>query len=81
MFVTVFGWDIRQWARVLAIYKDEPVTSLDDALLIRKKYTSRNIGDPCAKSCLVGVEPPMDFTRASKVIEMGIKVSNLPPFR
>ena len=67
--IMLLGWDLEQWARVLAVYKDEPASTLNEALQIKRKHMLRNIGEPCGKSILVGVDPPMDCDRAIKLFD------------
>lgn len=68
----VLGWDLDQWARVLAIYHDEPATTLSQAKLIQRDYKLRNTCEPGAKPLLLGVKPDMDYKRARRLLWLGM---------
>lgn len=63
---TYFGWDLYQWAYVLAWHKGEysTIKSYLDARLAWKKL---GMSEPPLKSIIIGVEPNLDFDNAHQL--------------
>lgn len=63
---TIYGWTFDQWSRVLALHDGYPKTH-KDFLMAQKEWKKRNLGEPVAKSPLIGVDPPMDYDAATRL--------------
>jgi hypothetical protein len=61
--MTIFGWNLEQWAFVLAWHKEKHETTRD--CIKAKKDWQRSMGyEPATKTPLVGVEKEANFEEA-----------------